>query len=142
MTSCVASKFKWETKKLNSKIIIEEQDSVLFLDGISKDKSYGYTSKNPIKLGVKDQSLALTYPLKYFNSILGPNGEQISSQRIKSCCPFKSVNSKEYPYQNLAVLEVYKVNVSGSPLPIYLYINFFDEGKVLAPRGFSLKKTK
>jgi hypothetical protein len=142
LISCNSTKFEWKNKRLNERTFIPEQDSILLWDGISRNRSYGYSPYNPIKLGVINRALALTYPLKYFNSIAGPNGEKISAIRVKSCCPFKTINSEEYPYQNLAVLEIYRVIIENTPEPVYLYINFFDDGEALAPKGFTPKKAR
>lgn len=139
--SCHKEKFKWKTKTKNDLEFLHEKDSVLILEGVSSDPRFGYTSKKPIKLGVQKLSIALTYPQKYFNSITGPNGEKIHFERVKSCCPFKTVNSDQYEFKNVAVLEIYAVTYEGLASPVYLYINFFDQGKVMAPKGFLPKIT-
>ena len=135
LVSCSKQRFRWETRKLNTREYIQERDSLLLLEGVSERSTYGYTPDEPIKLGITKRTLAVTYPEKYFNSISGPNGEKVIYSRVKSCCPFKTVNSDER-YQNVAVLEIYKVSYRGLPAPVYLYINFFDQGKVMAPKNF------
>lgn len=137
--SCSHDTFKWKTKAKNKRSSLIIGDSLLLIEGISKSSTYGYSKDNPIKLGVQDLTLAIYYPEKYLSTLTGPNGEAIVYRRIKSCCPFKTVNSNE-SYKNLAVLEVYSVLHQGLPEPLILYINFFDEGTVLAPKGFSFKK--
>ena len=136
LLACNKKQFKWKTKRKNVVEFIEEKDSVLRLEGVSDDPRYGYSEDNPIKIGVASFYLARNYPDKYFKSITGPNGQKVIFERIKSCCPFKTVNSSEENYQNVAVLEIYKVTYEGLQKPVYLYINFFDEAKPVAPKGF------
>ena len=133
---CNKKQFKWKTKRLNTVEFIEEKDSVLRLEGVSDNPRYGYSENDPIKIGVSSFYLGRNYPDKYFKSITGPNGQKVIFERIKSCCPFKTVNSSEENYENVAVLEIYKVTYEGLSKPVYLYINFFDQGKPVAPYGF------
>ena len=139
LASCSKERFQWKTKVKNTRVFITESDSTLQLEGVSKDINYGFAPDRPIKLGVTNRSLALTYPAKYFNSLAGPTGEVVYFRRIKSCCPFRTVNSEIDPFQNVAVLEVYEVIYKGLKEPLTVYINFFDEGKVYALKGFSIK---
>ena len=138
--SCHKQQFKWKTRSLNTQEFIESRDSILHIEGVAKDITYGYSLDNPVCLGVKDFALSLAYPEKYFNSLTGPNGELIVFNRIKSCCPFKTVNSKNPRFQNLAVLEMYSISYKGIKSPAIVYVNFFDQGNVLAPKGFLYKR--
>ncbi|WP_333821216.1 hypothetical protein [Ohtaekwangia sp.] len=140
--SCHKKQFKWKTRKKNTVELIEEKDSVLRLEGVSDDPRYGYTQDRPIKIGVASFYLGRNYPEKYFKSITGPHGEKVIFERIKSCCPFKTVNSSEENYQNVAVLEIYQAYYEGLEKPVTLYVNFFDQGKPLAPKGFLVKPFK
>jgi len=140
--SCHKKQFKWKTRKKNTVELIEEKDSVLRLEGVSDDPRYGYTQDRPIKIGVASFYLGRNYPEKYFKSITGPHGEKVIFERIKSCCPFKTVNSSEENYQNVAVLEIYQAYYEGLEKPVTLYVNFFDQGKSLAPKGFLVKPFK
>lgn len=135
-SSCHREQFKWKNRKKNTLELIQEKDSTLKLEGISKSSNYGYSPDEPIRLGVTSEYLSASYPEKYLNSLTGPNGETVYFERIKSCCPFKTVNSSKESYQNVAVLEIYKVTYNGLKKPVYFYINFFDQGTVLAPHGF------
>lgn len=136
--SCSHEKYKWSTKEKNTTTSLTGSDSLIRVVGISKSSSYGYSNTNPVKLGVQDLSLGATYPEKYLSTLTGPQGEPVVFTRIKSCCPFKTANSTE-SFKDLAVLEVYAVYFKGMDSPVTLYINFFDEGQVLAPKGFSFK---
>jgi hypothetical protein len=138
--ACKSEKLHWTTKQKNTLELIPEADSVLLLEGVSKNPNYGYSPKHPIKLGVTSEYTSATYPEKYLQSITGPNGEPVTYERIKSCCLFKTVNS-DAAYQNVGVLEVYEVTYAGLKTPKTIYLNFFDQGVVFAPQGFIPKKT-
>ena len=141
MLSCHSNKLQWTTKRKNTLEDIPEVDSILILEGVSKNPKYGYSPQVPIKLGVRNQYVSETYPEKYLHSLTGPQGEKVTYKRIRSCCFFKTVNS-DPTYQHVGVLEVYEIYYNGlkGQKPI-LYLNFFDEGKVYAPQGFLPKKT-
>ncbi|HEY9007144.1 MAG TPA: hypothetical protein VIM75_13480 [Ohtaekwangia sp.] len=138
--ACGSEKLKWTTKKRNTLEELAEKDSVLVIAGISDKSNYGYTPEAPVKLGVKSLYTSSAYPEKYLQSLTGPHGEELVFKRIKSCCLFKTVNSDKDYYKNVGVLEVYKVQYAGLKEPVLLYINFFDQGKVLAPKGFLPKR--
>lgn len=140
-SSCQKDKFKWKTKKKNTKEQLAQIDSIIVIEGVSKDFDYGYTPKKPIKLGVTDLSLGTTYPEMYFKALRGSENQQVHFRRVKSCCPFKTINSQEYGFNYLAVLEIYELTYEGLGKNIQVYVNFFDEPeKVLAPQGFSYKQ--
>ena len=53
------------------------------LNGVSEEKSYGFSQNNPIKTGGGPTS-----ELMYLNALTGPNGEHVDFYRIGSCCPY------------------------------------------------------
>lgn len=138
--ACRSNRLHWTTKHKNTIEYLPETDSILILEGVSKSPKYGYTPEAPVTLGVRNQYVAVTYPERYLNSLTGPKGEQLVFERVKSCCFFKTANS-DPAYQNVGVLEIYKVSYEGLKTPKLLYLNFFDEGKAFAPQGFLPKKT-
>ena len=143
LIGCNKDNFKWETKKKNTIEFLEEKDSILVIDGVSNDPQYGYSPKKPIKLGVTKLNLGATYPEKYFKALRSPENKGISFRRIKSCCPFKTVNSPQYQFNHLAVLEIYELTYENQIAPVRVYINFFDQDqKILAPKGFTFLKFK
>lgn len=97
------------------------------------DASYGYTEKNPIKVG--DFSNGPTNERKYLNSLSGPNGETISFTRTGSCCPFDTKNS---PY-GMGMLDAYAVTYEGKKDTVVLYLNMYDKATLKAPVGFKFK---
>lgn len=105
-------------------------------NGISTDKTYGYTQNNPICVGNQDKMGGPQDERSYLNSIKGPYGEDISYVREGSCCAFKSKNG----LMGTGLLDIYTINYDGLDEPITLYINMYDSDELEAPVGFTLSK--
>lgn len=103
--------------------------------GVSEDKSYGFSEKNPIHVGGVKSMQGPQNEQRYLNALLGPNGEEISYFRRGSCCSFKTPNG----FMNTGLLDVYKVSWGGSDT-MTLYIDMYDYGTLYAPVGFTYKK--
>ena len=71
---------------------------------------------------------------KFLGAIKGPNGEQISYQRLGSCCPFKTNNG----IMGSGLLDKYEVKWEGQSNPVILYINMYDYEPLKAPIGFAV----
>ena len=113
----------------------EPLDDVTFIIvDYSQDESYGYTQKNPIKVG--NFAEGPKNERRFLNALAGPNGEKISYYRIGSCCEFKTKNS---PFGG-GLLDKYSVTYEGSTKEIVLYINMYDADVLKVPVGFTLKK--
>ena len=104
------------------------------LIGVSDDGTYGYTEKNPIKVGGSVQGGAAN-ERRYLNALLGPNGEKIEYVRRGSCCMFKTPNG----ISGTGLLDAYEVKYAGLDKPIVLYVNMYDYGYLKAPKGFTFK---
>lgn len=100
---------------------------------VSSDASYGYTEKNPIKVGNNPNGPA--NERNYLNSLSGPNGETINYIRNGSCCPFESKNN---PYGS-GMLDAYAVTYEGKKDTVVLYLNMYDKASLKAPVGFKFK---
>ena len=75
-------------------------------------------------------------PITYFfNAITGPNGEKITYEKIDSCCPFPTKKSSI----GAGTLDIYQITVEGSEKKIILYLNIYEKGKVVCPKGFKIK---
>jgi hypothetical protein len=106
------------------------------LTAISDDDSYGYTEKNPVKVGgVKNNSGPLN-ERRFLNALLGPGGETLTYNRQGSCCPFKSRNG----LMGSGLLDKYEVKYDGLEKPLIIYINMYDAGELKAPKGFTFKQ--
>ncbi|MBD8082762.1 2-dehydro-3-deoxyphosphooctonate aldolase [Chryseobacterium sp. GCR10] len=100
---------------------------------MSSDETYGYTEKNPVKVG--GATNGPSNERKYLNSLTGPNGEAVSFVRNGSCCAFSTKNS---PFGG-GLLDMYSVTYEGKKDTVTLYLNMYDKGKLKAPAGFKIK---
>jgi hypothetical protein len=101
---------------------------------ISSDPTYGYSDKNPIKVGGAKDSEGPLNERRYLDLLAGPNGEKISYTRQGSCCGFETKNSVMG-----GLLDIYEVKWSGQDKPAKLYINMYDYESLKAPVGFTIK---
>ena len=100
----------------------------------NSDVTYGYTAKNPIKVGGIENG-----PLNertYLNSLTGPNGETVVYTRGGSCCAFSTKNS---PFGQ-GLLDMYSVTYEGKKDTVTLYFIMYDKGNRKAPVGFKIKE--
>ena len=67
----------------------------------------------------------------------GPNGEAISYYRDGSCCPTKSDKAV---FGDNVMLDNYRVTWEGAQDTVSIFINMYDSGKLMAPKGFGIKK--
>jgi len=101
---------------------------------ISDDQSYG-TEKNPIMVGGVSDSKGPQNERAYLDLLAGPEGQEITYNRVKSCCSF----STERGFMGKGLLDVYKITYQGQKEPIYLYINMYDYQTLYAPMGFTIR---
>lgn len=100
---------------------------------VNTDTTYGFTEKNPIKVGGVENG-----PLnerQFLNSLSGPNGETVSYDRVGSCCEFATRNS---PLGG-GLLDMYNVSYEGKKDTVTMYLNMYDKAKLKAPVGFKFK---
>jgi hypothetical protein len=107
------------------------------LTAISEDDSYGYTEKNPVMVGGVNSSEGPLNERRFLNALLGPDGQKVTYHRTGSCCPFKSPNGM---FNNGALLDRYEVTYDGLSKPVFIYINMYDFGLLVAPKGFTIRK--
>lgn len=105
------------------------------LTAISTDKTYGFTEKNPVKVGGVDKSEGPLNERRFLNALAGPNGEKVSYYRAGSCCPVKSKNG----FMGSALLDRYRVTWENTLDTVSIYINMYDYGELKAPVGFTIK---
>lgn len=110
-------------------------DNTFLITEISSDPSYGLSPKNPVEVGNKDSGPK--NERRFLNALSGPNGEAIFYYRSGSCC---SIKSKKAVIGNKAMLDNYRVTWEGSKDTISIYIDMYDSGKLMAPKGFGIKK--
>jgi hypothetical protein len=115
-------------------------DSTLHVYKFAKEPDYGYTESKPIFLGVRRARNGAANRIKFFNALAGPNGEELTCQRIESCCPFRTPNSETIDQdQKFGLLDVWEVTYKGLEKPLILYVNLYDEGTPKVPKGLTLK---
>ncbi len=106
------------------------------LTEISTDATYGVTEENPIMVGGVTTSEGPLNERRFLNALAGPNGEDVSYKRLRSCCPFKTKNG----FQGGGLLDEYEVTYKGLEKPISIYINMYDSDKLKAPVGFTISE--
>ena len=93
------------------------------------DDTYGYSEKNPIKVG----EFSPANSNRYLSSLTGPNGEEVLFGRAGSCCEFKTKNGL---IGGIGLLDKYWVTYSGKKDSVYLYVNIYDKAELGTPKGF------
>ncbi|NQX85082.1 MAG: 2-dehydro-3-deoxyphosphooctonate aldolase [Flavobacteriaceae bacterium] len=137
ITFILLSLFSCSTTKNVSKNVKQTllDDNTFVITEISSVSSYGLSPKNPIEVGSEDSGPK--NERRYLNALSGPNGEAISYYRSGSCCPIKSDKAV---FGNKVMLDNYRVTWEGSKDTISIYINMYDSGKLMAPKGFGIRK--
>ncbi len=103
----------------------------------ANDSEYGYSEFYPINLGFsKFENSNNSNVNRFFNSITGPNGEKVTYRLLETCCPFPSKNNK----MGAGTLDLYEIYLDEKASNKKVYINTFEKGKVMCPKGFSIKK--
>lgn len=103
------------------------------LTNAASDPAYGLTEQSPIKVGGFNER----NEAEYLNGLRGPAGEPIEYERIGSCCPFKTPNAR---IGNIGLLDAFRIRYPGRAEPMVLYIDFYDEGTLYVPLGFSPRR--
>ena len=99
---------------------------------ISTDATYGFTEKNPVRVGQKGGGP--TAEKAYLNALRGPHGEVVVYKRLGSCCFFETPNGV---IDNKAMLDKFELTYVGLEKPVVLYIDFYDYEQPLIPVGFT-----
>lgn len=101
-------------------IIPEEELTTADLCPISPDKDYGFLPENPIKVGGGLDS-GLMRELAFLDNLLGPNGEEVTYERVGS------IESPD------SIVDEYKLTVGSQEFTLYL--DEYSFGVINAPRG-------
>lgn len=134
--SCVSTKNTIQNIDDNAilPLIVEGQ---FVLTETATDLKYGYSEFYPINLGFSKYENSNNLNVnRFFNAITGPNGEKVTYKLIETCCPFPSKNNK----MGAGTLDLYEVYFNGNASGKKIYINTFEKGNVMCPKGFSIKK--
>ena len=102
----------------------------------ANDAKYGFDADYPINIGFINEKLETINVEYYFNGLEGPNGEKISFKKIDTCCPFPTKNTT----MGAGTLGIYEITFAGSSKKMVLYFNTFEKGKIVCPKGLTIKK--
>ena len=135
LTSCVSTKST--IKNIDSTALRPlVRDQAYIITEYATDAKYGYDEDYPINIGFineKQENINIQY---YFSGLEGPNGEKINYKKVDTCCPFPTKNS----LMGAGTIGIYEVTFEGINKKITLYFNIYEKGKILCPKGFSIKK--
>ena len=113
------------------------KDGMFVITTYAEDKNYGYEADYPINLGVINENAEATFVAYFFKGLAGAKSENVIYKKIETCCPFPSTNSN----MGVGLLSLYEFNFEGSDKKNVLYFNIYEKGKIMCPKGFSIKKT-
>jgi len=135
-TSCVSTKNT--IQNIDDTAVLPQIIAGQFvLTETATDLKYGYSEFYPVNLGFsKFENSNNLNVNRFFNAITGPNGEKVTYKLLETCCPFPSKNNK----MGAGTLDLYEILLDGVASGKKIYINTFEKGKVICPKGFSIKK--
>lgn len=119
-------------------------DSTIYLGMTAANKGYGRSPENPIFVGVTNHHEGGKNRLRFLNALEMEDGTSVEYERIKSCCPFKTLNSKTIGAdQKFGLLDVWIVYPVGRKEEAdTLYINAYDQGQPMVPKGYKSRSKK
>lgn len=114
------------------------KERTFIIPAISSDRKYGYDQDYPVNLGFLPIQTAEMNVKRYFGALSGPNGEKLTYNKVDSCCPFPSAKNE----MGAGILDIYEVTWDGLKEPKRIYINLYEKGVVMAPKGFGIRKVE
>ncbi|WMN07918.1 hypothetical protein QYS48_30360 [Marivirga arenosa] len=134
---------EYTTEKNTTESYEMVNDSTLFLSITAENKAYGRSPKSPIFVGVTNAYEGGKNRERFLNALEMEDGKEIKYERLKSCCPFKTLNSRTIGAdQKFGLLDVWVLYPKGenNSEADTLYINAYDEGNPMIPKGYRAKK--
>ncbi|MXN90774.1 2-dehydro-3-deoxyphosphooctonate aldolase [Flavobacterium sp. Sd200] len=135
-TSCISTRNTIKNIDDTAVIPALSKEKTFIITEISNDKKYGYDQDYPVNLGFLPIQSAEVNVKRYFGALSGPNGEKLSYNKVDTCCPFPSKKND----MGAGVLDIYEITWEGLTEPKRIYINLYEKGQVLAPKGFGIRK--
>ena len=132
IVSCTSTKNTIQNidyKALRPKIVANKY----VITEMASDKKYGYHTDYPINIGVASLSSENYFIKLFFNGITDPDGNAVTFEKIDTCCPFPSANSKV----GAGLLHRYKVTFKDGTTK-ELYFNIYEKGAIMCPMGFKI----
>lgn len=112
------------------------KEKTFIITETSTDSKYGFDQDYPVNLGFMPIQTAEINIKRYFGALSGPNGEALKYNKVDSCCPFPSKKNE----MGAGIIDIYEVTWDGLKTPHRIYINLYEKGKVMAPKGFGIRK--
>jgi hypothetical protein len=113
-------------------------DGHFLITEFASNSKYGYDADYPINVGFDNEKYGVKSVTYFLNALTGSKGESFKYVKIESCCPFPTERSA----MGGGILEIYEISFAGKKEAVRLYFNINDKGKLLCPKGFSIKPTK
>lgn len=133
--SCISTKNTIKNIDDKAQMPKLSKDKVFIIIRTSPDGKYGYDQDYPVNLGFLPIQTAEVNIKRYFGGLTGPNGEEVTYNKVDSCCPFPSPKTD----MGAGVLDIYQVTWQGLKEPKRIYINLYERSEVMAPKGFGIK---
>jgi len=122
----------------NSAIKPTVKNGQFIITEYAKDSNYGYDKDYPINLGFENEKNSPKNIDYFFNGLEGPKGEKIFYVKVENCCPYPTKRS----VMGAGTLEIYEVSLEGTETKLRMYLNIYEKGKVMCPKGLQIKKEK
>jgi hypothetical protein len=123
---------------------VTKDSTTMLLSIKSTDKDYGRNPENPIFVGVTTVRDMGTYRMRFLNALELEDGTPVEYERVRTCCPFKTKNSRTVgPEQKYGLLDVWIAYPENQKEKAdTLYFNPYDQGTPMIPTGYRSKKVK
>jgi hypothetical protein len=119
----------------NSAVKPPIKDKAFIISEYATNVKYGYDADYPINIGLILDTQEEIFVGYFFKGLEGPNGEKINYKKVDSCCPFPTKNNS----MGAGTLSIYEITFEETNKKLLLYFNSYEKGKVLCPKGFSIK---
>jgi hypothetical protein len=134
-TSCISTRNSIRNIDDTAIMPALSKEKTFIITETSSDNKYGYDQDYPVNLGFLPFKTAEINVQRYFGALSGPNGEKLTYRKVDTCCPFPT---KKYD-MGAGLLDIYEVSWDGLSEPKRIYINLYEKGKVMAPKGFGIR---
>lgn len=133
--SCVSTKSTIQNID-NSAIKPKINNNAFQINEYANDSKYGYNQDYPINIGLILERQEEVYINYFFNALEGENQNKIKTyKKIDTCCPFPTAHNT----MGAGTLSVYEVLFENNNKKVTLYFNIYERGKILCPKGFTIK---
>lgn len=136
--SCISIKNTIQNIDNNAPSLVLLSNNTFEIKAYSNDMRYGYNPDYPVNIYYASALDENINQPRFLNALAGPNGEVIKYRKLQSCCPFPSKNAAS----GAGLLDVYELSWLGLKKPIKIYINIYEKGFVMVPKGLSVRKNE